>query len=776
VYVLPWTALQSGAVDTADLLALLAAYGRGCAALVQPADVATVQRGETLGAGTTYMIPMSDPLELLTVVKSSNVSEWPVPCARSYDGNGWEVVQPRAGRPDGLVHVVSCSPGSSSCLITIPSDNDHVYSLGSRTLSSSRHEASDRAAAALLMQATFGPTAADMARLSTFASEEEWVLDQIDQPATLHREYYRRRANPRLNVVSEVGRPRGACEPNSRWNRIAIRQDDLAQNISFSAVALPGGGEVIAMYVGGVLRTEVDVDELRPFGLAGPVDSPDATQNCHWCQNGEVTLDTTYVICRIDEWPMGLVAIGESCDGTIWPGAQPRTEVYNVLMKFNDLSYPDSDVLGLPIEVLELGPGDAELQMLAENIYNTGVLILGDLNVDCPFSIGAQLQPATTVKYEGEYYRYDPRIVLLDNTLESPADPSSISLDGQTRSCPLREMSAPKTFLNEDTCVVSRGCQPDAYTSNQFELNSTTLRQFFLQGNNFVYAIDNLPLDTGKDPCHQRVRWRALGPCAGRATADMSDDTRTVLATAIRSSTDTNRFVKDVELPYEDRSSCSDAVGAVVDVDGECWEHTHNDQLSVYDFTLWAQSHNGNNEVSGFFPVKSVAYDRDDAILHFPPWHGLSRWDQNANNPWTSIKASIGRLGDSVAFADLPVRIQSAGFAEAVGVTISPARGVAGIEMCGSPGETTNDPTLGHQYYFGKERWGNTAIYTQQEMLATGRSNSPRAQTVHTSVMVYGPDQLRQRVAWALSEILILADFSSAVLRDHAEVSSTSSQ
>ena len=99
VYVLPWTVLQSGAVDTADLLALLAAYGRGCAALVQPADVATVQRGETLGAGTTYMIPMSDPLELLTVVKSSNVSEWPVPCARSYDGNGWEVVQPRAGRP-----------------------------------------------------------------------------------------------------------------------------------------------------------------------------------------------------------------------------------------------------------------------------------------------------------------------------------------------------------------------------------------------------------------------------------------------------------------------------------------------------------------------------------------------------------------------------------------------------------------------------------------------------------------------------------------------------
>ena len=45
-------------------------------------------------------------------------------------------------------------------------------------------------------QATFGPTRTDMAKLSgpdaMFASEEEWLVDQMqNQPATLHRAYYR---------------------------------------------------------------------------------------------------------------------------------------------------------------------------------------------------------------------------------------------------------------------------------------------------------------------------------------------------------------------------------------------------------------------------------------------------------------------------------------------------------------------------------------------------------------------------------------------------------
>jgi hypothetical protein len=83
--------------------------------------------------------------------------------------------------------------------------------------------------------------------------------------------------------------------------------------------------------------------------------------------------------------------------------------------------------------------------------------------------------------------------------------------------------------------------------NHTFQLNTTTLRAFFLHGNNFVYAIDQLPLDSSTDPCTQRTRWRALGgPCV--ASTSLDGATRAALASAINASTDINTFVKDVQV------------------------------------------------------------------------------------------------------------------------------------------------------------------------------------------------------------------------------------
>eukprot|EP01052_Picozoa_sp_SAG31_P011020 SAG31_NODE_614_length_13525_cov_4.312230_8_plen_221_part_00 len=133
-----------------------------------------------------------------------------------------------------------------------------------------------------------------------------------------------RRANPRIETTTEVGRPRGACGTNSRWNRIAIRADDMTQNISFSVVSTVGGTNVTAMFIDGVLRSEVNLNDMRPFGLGAPVSRPQPGDNCGWCQRGGLTMDTTYVICRVQEWPMGLVAIGTECTEGIFPGATNR--------------------------------------------------------------------------------------------------------------------------------------------------------------------------------------------------------------------------------------------------------------------------------------------------------------------------------------------------------------------------------------------------------------------------------------------------------------------
>jgi uncharacterized protein (DUF1501 family)/uncharacterized protein (DUF1800 family) len=761
-----------------DVLILLGQFGNACAAAPSgPAPGTVVARGATLATGAAHSVPRSQSLEVLTVVKTSNTSQWSIPCARSYGGYDWEVVKPREGHPSGLVHVVSCSSGGP-CHVTIPNDPNHVYVLKSRVLSPGRHDAHTRSAARLMLQATFGPSHASLAELATFPSEEAWVLDQIEnKPPTLHREYFRQRANPRLEAVTQVARPRGACEPKSRWNRIAIRADDINKNISFSAVPIPGGGgNVTAMYVGGVLRSEVNLTDMRPFGLGSPVrNRPNpATDNCAYCQQGGLSLDTNYVICRISEWPMGMVAIGTSCQEQIFPGATNRVELYNVLMKFTQLAYPTTDYVGEPIDIATVQPGDAVVQALPTTIYNAGVLILSHWNIACPFSRpGAQVHSATTISYMGEYYRYDPRAALMENTLQRPANMSSTTLSGQPRTCPMIQASAPKTFLNEHTCVISNGCEPDEFTDTSFELNATTLRKFFTAGKNYVYAVDSLPLSSAVNPCKKLARWRAIGPCAGRATATLSTSTRTVLTNAINSSTDTNPYVKDVELSRALQNSCSNANGAIIDVGGQCWQHVHNDQLSVYDFTFWSTGsrYEDNRETAGFFPIQSNIIGNTDGIWHFPSWKPESLWTRNANAAHTALKASIGRLGDRVSYRDLPRRLQSTGFAEAMGVGISPTAKVAGVEMCGSPGEASNDPTLGNRFYIGKQTYDACCGQTQQEMLSNFReATKPQKQTIHASIAFSGQDQLRQRVAWALSSTFVLGPVGSAVLSDHTEV------
>ena len=474
-----------------SLVALLAVVALGAIILAKPElapwsspaaptsnPAAPVARlGDTLAPGSTYSVPRSEAGEVLKLARHSAASHWPTPCARSYDGFGWEVVQPRLGHPDGLVHVLSCS--SSLCEIQIPNDREHAYVLSSHTVPATRHDERDRAAAHLLIQGSFGPTRADIALLQSSgepaAAHAAWVFDQLKQKPSLHRERYRRHANPRLDVVSEVGRPRGACEPFSRWNRIAIRGDDVAQNITFTEI-----GGITAMYVGGVLRSEVNMSELRPFGLGAPQSKPGISENCNWCQAGALSLDTTYTICRAQEWPMGKVDIGTRCTGQLGNTVENKVELFNSLLRFDHLAFPPTDRLGEATEVFELGVGDATLHALPTTRFNTGVLVLS-INVACPFSLGAQVRPSTAIKHAGEYFVYDPRVLLLDNTVDQPAHLSSLSTNGHMRSCPLLDVSAPKTALNEHSCVVSHGCKPDVFTNTTFELNEITLRFFFRQ-------------------------------------------------------------------------------------------------------------------------------------------------------------------------------------------------------------------------------------------------------------------------------------------------------
>ena len=225
--------------------------------------------------------------------------------------------------------------------------------------------------------------------------------------------------------------------------------------------------------------------------------------------------------------------------------------------------------------------------------------------------------------------------------------------------------------------------------------------------------MDSLPLDPDEDPCDTKganahTRWRKLlggaGGCTSHGGASALDAASVLVYEHVfNKSTDTNPFVKDTVLSKNERELCTAAakptassVGGTLEgtrleirwkngaelAEPECWEHTNKNTLDVYDFSRWSLHHGGNAAASGFYPIKKVALD-GEAVLHFPSWHSLDRWTGNSNAEWRALTFGFGRLGDMIRFTDLPQPIRSAGFAEAMGISVSPTQDQSWIEMCG---------------------------------------------------------------------------------------------
>ena len=90
------------------------------------------------------------------------------------------------------------------------------------------------------------------------------------------------------------------------------------------------------------------------------------------------------------------------------------------------------------------------------------------------------------------------------------------------------------------------------------------------------------------------------------------------------------------------------------------------------------------------------------------------------------------------------------------------------FEACGSPGEVLNQPQLGHRFTAQL-----TGTESGQEELFASYEPSNGKRMVHTMIALYAEDQLRQRVAWALSQIFVIGESG---LSDHTEVASKMTQ
>lgn len=164
-----------------------------------------------------------------------------------------------------------------------------------------------------------------------------------------------------------------------------------------------------------------------------------------------------------------------------------------------------------------------------------------------------------------------------------------------------------------------------------------------------------------------------------------------------------------------------------------------------YDFTPWTSS---DPDIVQF--AEAGAYKIQ--------WHETTTWQMNK-----SKFRKLGRLGDDFNYYEIPENFRTNAFNQAVGFDPDmdgvPLRhkdattDSSGTLVCGSPNEIANNPLLG-----GSQERGAFDSRTDNILQSThDRYFDLQKRTIWTQIALEGKDQLRQRVAWALSQILAVA-------------------
>ena len=391
-----------------------------------------------------------------------------------------------------------------------------------------------------------------------------------------------------------------------------------------------------------------------------------------------------------------------------------------------------------------------------------GGLIVDKWHTECPHTTSVTPLEAV-LSYNGTLYLHDRRLQMVENTLEQPSNESAAQ-QGSHASCP----NVARTFLNKESCVRTAACSPVRYTSAMFSLSESVVRMFYEKVAMPVFVIRGLRTSTGgvpdvPSPCAHSAskpilhRWKRLdGGCTPTA---LDNETANTLVRSIEEATDeANPMLRDVLRP-SDATSCTDvadgvsAVGAiVVDTNGTCWQHIHPHEYNVYSFAYWSEIHPGNLDLKE--DVISRPGLRGSVYLNWPvegvgraTYHAMTRWSANLKK-----HTYIGRLYDEVDYATLPADVQSPIIAIELGAGLTQTP-QDGFEACGSPGEVASDPYQDHQYHF----YLHDKDKTEKSRILNFYTRSSKSIAVY-NVQLSAPDQLRQRVAWAMSQIWVASN------------------
>jgi hypothetical protein len=492
-----------------------------------------------LDAGDYYVASSESSGQLYKLTKVSSSGAVTV-VGRSFDGYNWESMSSVSMNFD-------CNILSGFCTVTIPYENDGSYyqiqSLNTKTFSMDNTSI----AATFLMQATFGQTRATISDfLHTHKGDfSSWITSQMNEPEWLHRTYYRKRTNTRLDIPTVVGGVRMPCDYGSRWHRFAFNDADVGKTVV--------------------------VTELSSKLLSFSIDDITITDVSPSVYNASI-YGWSFDICEVEESIGGTVTVGDGddCDIDIENPIITISELQADYLLINSTSYTNF----------------TEIEDV-KNIY---------LFTGAEDDMSSCDQPIVTPLFASTAHgvlKFDPRIVTLDNTVETPIDFSTSS----DQECPV----VAKTFLNVDGCIADRiTCSPILYSSALFQLNETSIRYFYTIAGLYVYYVSGLRPEDDKidSPCSgDTSRWVNRKNESDACTNTFGNQTiinmisNSLAAVATDDEDGSSSRVREITM------TCSDAdeelIGVKVQVGSECWEHAHPEEFNVYDFSIWTRAHPG---------------------------------------------------------------------------------------------------------------------------------------------------------------------------------------
>ncbi|KNC55363.1 ULK/ULK protein kinase [Thecamonas trahens ATCC 50062] len=651
--------------------------------------------------------------------------------ARSYDGNPWEPT-PRNDRP---TTEVVCDDSAVCRIFSSGEVTTRPLAVPPQLVDMS----TQRRVARLLSQGTFGASMSEIQSVAaTFGDDAAaWVLDQQAKPRTSVRAYMRQRANARVYP----GAPAPAdettpCDIGSRWHRSVFTFRDEQKRLDVTTGDAPGR---FSLYIDGALRAEL----TEWFGEAHPGSFPASTSYMVRCINEGVGERV-----RLETW------------GTTWSRCSSNSAFTNPLALDNPAIEFGNNGARLPAAALQTVTS-AEVDMSPVVTPRPGIFVVTHRTPGC--TVGEDADGNTFMRRDGVFYRHDKRAKFVTNTIEQPSSVFS----GATE-CPL----APINYQNAPGCVIRPECGTGlpVFDAVNFFLNTTMIRTWYLDesaNRRIVYSMRNLRLEGAYavSPCAgSRSRWVNVGTAGSCGeTPGIGATTKATIVNALTTTGDkANPLLRDIVLVPGASCDSSDTatIGARVAADGFCWQHVHPDEYSVRDATHWNGVHPGNSAAAmAGNPNPIERYARDGgAEIFYPASHPMSRWEAHAVD-----LPVVGRFGDSIQFAALSPQLQTIALALRVGAISAAPLG--GALACGSYDEVANNPLLGEHYMYyafndnPERRFAERSLDAPMIMETT-------TENVLNNVMHKAEDQLRQRVAFTLSNILVI---STATLPGHRE-------